>query len=36
MNQAISVAVPGNVLQNIRATEKPLLVKQGALVRGGE
>lgn len=31
------VAVPGNVLQDIRATEKPLLVmKQGAVVRGGE
>jgi len=30
------VAVPGNVLQDIRATEKPLLVmKQGAVVRGG-
>ncbi len=30
------VAVPGNVLQDIRATEKPMLVmKQGALVRGG-
>ncbi|HEY0501912.1 MAG TPA: amidohydrolase family protein [Lysobacter sp.] len=29
------VAVPGNVLENIRATEKPLLVmKQGAIVRG--
>ena len=29
------VAVPGDVLQDIRATEKPLLVmKQGALVRG--
>jgi imidazolonepropionase-like amidohydrolase len=30
------VAVPGNVLQDIRATEKPVLVmKQGAVVRGG-
>ncbi len=30
------VAVPGNVLENIRATEKPLLVmKQGKVVRGG-
>jgi imidazolonepropionase-like amidohydrolase len=30
------VAVPGNVLENIRATEKPVLVmKQGAIVRGG-
>jgi imidazolonepropionase-like amidohydrolase len=29
------VAVPGNVLTNIRATEKPVLVmKQGAVVRG--
>jgi imidazolonepropionase-like amidohydrolase len=29
------VAVPGNVLNNIRATEKPVLVmKQGAVVRG--
>ena len=29
------VAVPGNVLENIRATQKPLLVmKQGAVVRG--
>jgi imidazolonepropionase-like amidohydrolase len=29
------VAVPGNVLENIRATEKPLLVmKQGTVVRG--
>lgn len=31
------VAVPGDVLQDIRATQKPLLVmKQGAVVRGGE
>ncbi|MFC3814523.1 amidohydrolase family protein [Lysobacter sp. GCM10012299] len=31
------VAVPGDVLQNIRATEKPVLVmKQGKVVRGGE
>jgi imidazolonepropionase-like amidohydrolase len=31
------VAVPGNVLQNIRATEHPLLVvKQGAIVVGGD
>ena len=31
------VAVPGDVLQNIRATEKPTLVmKQGAIVRGAE
>lgn len=31
------VAVPGNVLESIRATEKPLLVmKQGAVVRGGD
>ncbi len=31
------VAVPGDVLQQIRATEKPVLVmKQGAIVRGGE
>jgi len=31
------VAVPGDVLQNIRATEKPALVmKQGAIVRGAE
>lgn len=30
------VAVPGNVLQDIRATERPLLVmKQGALANGG-
>jgi imidazolonepropionase-like amidohydrolase len=30
------VAVPGNVLENIRATEKPVLVmKQGTVVRGG-
>jgi imidazolonepropionase-like amidohydrolase len=30
------VAVPGDVLQNIRATEHPLLVvKQGAIVVGG-
>lgn len=30
------VAVPGNVLQDIRATEKPVFVmKQGAVVRGG-
>jgi imidazolonepropionase-like amidohydrolase len=30
------VAVPGNVLRNVRATEKPLLVmKQGEIVRGG-
>ena len=29
------VAVPGNVLENIRATQQPLLVmKQGAVVRG--
>jgi len=29
------VAVPGNVLENIRATQKPLLVmKQGAVMRG--
>jgi imidazolonepropionase-like amidohydrolase len=31
------VAVPGDVLQNIRATEKPALVmKQGTIVRGAE
>ncbi|WP_202908965.1 metal-dependent hydrolase family protein [Cognatilysobacter segetis] len=31
------VAVPGNVLTDIRATERPVLVmKQGRLVRGGE
>jgi len=31
------VAVPGNVLENIRATEHPTLVmKQGVIVRGGE
>jgi imidazolonepropionase-like amidohydrolase len=31
------VAVPGDVLQNIRATEKPSLVmKQGVIVRGGD
>ncbi|PIV33756.1 MAG: amidohydrolase [Lysobacterales bacterium CG02_land_8_20_14_3_00_62_12] len=31
------VAVPGDVLQNIRATETPTLVmKQGVIVRGGE
>ncbi len=31
------VAVPGDVLQNIRATEKPVLVmKQGVVVRGAE
>jgi len=30
------VAVPGDVLKNVRATEKPLLVmKQGAVVKGG-
>jgi len=30
------VAVPGNVLNDIRATEKPTLVlKQGVVVRGG-
>jgi imidazolonepropionase-like amidohydrolase len=30
------VAVPGNVLENIRATEHPTLVmKQGEIVRGG-
>ncbi len=30
------VAVPGNVLEDIRATQRPLLVmKQGAIVRGG-
>lgn len=30
------VAVPGNVLEDIRATERPMLVmKQGALIRGG-
>ena len=30
------VAVPGDVLQNIRATEQPVLVmKQGTVVRGG-
>lgn len=30
------VAVPGDVLRNVRATEKPLLVmKQGVVVRGG-
>ena len=29
------VAVPGDVLQDIRATERPLLVmKQGAIVKG--
>lgn len=29
------VAVPGDVLQDIRATERPLLVmKQGVVVRG--
>ena len=31
------VAVPGDVLQNVRATEKPLMVmKQGAVVLGGK
>ena len=31
------VAVPGDVLQNIRATEKPVLVmKQGVVVRGAD
>ena len=31
------VAVPGDVLADIRATEHPVLVmKQGALVRGGD
>jgi len=31
------VAVPGNVLEHIRATEHPTFVmKQGAIVRGGE
>ena len=31
------VAVPGNVLENIRATEKPVLVmKQGTVVRGAK
>lgn len=31
------VAVPGDVLQDIRATERPLLVmKQGEIVRGGD
>jgi imidazolonepropionase-like amidohydrolase len=31
------VAVPGDVLRDIRATERPMLVmKQGVIVRGGD